>query len=216
MNHALKLLSAALVAGLTFSAAAQTKLQRQLDSIDLGVQGVGEFTKTVSGPVTIPANTNAAGTIVTQDASNTLGALVTIRYTPKPYVGLEFNGGYARYTEGFTVAPFQVQTQVNELTVGYVVTPPYRIFGVKPFASAGGGAVRFAPTRGGGQGEFSIGRPAFYYNVGVQKEVFGDHFGLRVGFRQVFYTAPDFYANYLTLNKRTVTSEPLIGFYLRF
>lgn len=199
---------------MTFTAVAQSKLDRQLSYIDLGVQGVGQFTKTVSGPVTIPATD--FGTVVTQTGSSTLGALVTIRYTPKPYFGVEFNGGYARYTEGFNVAPVQIQTQANELTVGYVVTPPYTVFGLKPYASAGGGIIRFAPTSRGGQGAPEEGRPGIYYNVGLQKDIVPDRFGFRLGFRQLFYTAPDFYQNYLTINKSTFTSEPMIGFYLRF
>jgi hypothetical protein len=37
-----------------------------------------------------------------------------------------------------------------------------------------------------------------------------------VGFRQLIYLAPDFQQNYLTITRRTVTSEPTIGFFLRF
>ncbi len=213
MIRSFRFLFAASLALLVVSASAQTKTERQLSYIDLGVQGVGEFTKTVSGPITIPADDE--GTTVTQAASNTFGALVTIRYTPRPYFGAEFNGGYIRYTESYTVNPGEIQTQKNEFTVGYLVTPPYTIFGVKPYASAGGGAIRFAPTAGGGQGAPQEARPALYYNLGIQKDL-AANFGLRLGFRQLFFTAPDFYQNYLTINKRTVASEPLVGFYLRF
>ena len=214
MIRHLKLILAASLATLSVAATAQTKLERQLSYFDLGVQGVGEFTHTVSGPITVPA-TNT-GTVVTQSASTTLGALITVRYTPRPYVGLEFNGGYTRFTEQYTAQPFQIQTQKNELTFGYVVTPPYVIFGLKPYASAGGGIVRFAPTRGGGQGAPEEGVPGFYYNIGLQKDWIPGRFGFRGGFRQLYYDAPDFYQNYLTINKRTFSSEPTIGFYLRF
>ena len=195
-------------------AAAQTPLQRQLANVDLGLQAVGQFSKSVSGPVVLPAVDT--GQTINQSVSNTVGFLATLRYTPKPYLGFEFNGGYVRYTESYSVAPLQIQTQANEFTVGYVVTPPYRIFGVKPYASVGAGTIRFAPTRGGGQGAPSEGRMAEYYNLGVQKELLSDNFGVRLGFRQVFYQAPDFVQNYLTINKQTFTTEPMIGFYLRF
>ncbi len=195
-------------------ASAQTPLQRRLEDVDLGLQAVGQFTKSVSGPVVLPAVDT--GTIVNQSVSNTVGFLGTLRYSPKPYLGAEFNGGYVRYTESYNVAPLQIQTQANEFTFGYVVTPPYRIFGVKPYASAGVGVMRFAPTRGGGQGAPSEARLAEYYNIGAQKELLSDNFGIRVGFRQVFYEAPDFIQNYLTINKHTFTTEPMIGFYLRF
>jgi hypothetical protein len=208
-----KLILAVFFGFLPLAASAQTKLDRNLGYIDLGVQGIGEFTKNVSGPITVPAVDT--GSIVTQAASNSAGALATIRFAPRPYFGVEFNGSYGRFTENFSQNPYQIQTNFNEFTFGYVVTPPYTIFGVKPYASAGGGIIRFAPTTGGGQGAIKEGRPGVYYNVGIQKDVLGN-FGVRLGFRQLFYTAPDFYANYLTISKRTVTSEPMIGFYLRF
>lgn len=204
--------------GLALSAGgalAQSKLQQQFSHVDLGVQAVGEFSSSASGPTTIPAPL-PSGQIVTLSPSNTVGALVTIRYTPKPYMGAEFNGGYSRYTEDLNVQPLAIQTQVDEFTFGYLVTPPYTIFGVHPYASAGVGGMRFAPTRGGGEGAPPIGRLAEYYSVGVQKNILSDNFGIRAGFRQIFYVAPDFYQNYLTINKRASTSEPVIGFYLRF
>ena len=171
--------------------------------------------------MTIPAVDQ--GQVVSQNASSTVGALVTLRYSPRPYLGAEFNGSYSRYTENFVYTPepigdqlFQIQTQANEFTFGYLVEPPYAIFGVKPYASAGVGLMRFAPTAGGGQQAPSMARPAYYYNLGVQQDIGGGRFGLRVGFRQVFFTAPDFYQNYLTINKRVATSEPVFGVYVHF
>lgn len=196
-------------------ALAQSKLQQQLSHVDLGLQAVGEFSSTASGPTTIPSPL-PAGQIVTISPSNTVGALVTIRYAPKPYMGAEFNGGYSRYTEDLNVQPLAIQTQADEFTFGYLVTPPYTVFGVRPYASAGVGGMRFAPTRGGGEGAPPIGRMVEYYSVGVQKNILSENFGIRAGFRQLFYTAPDFYQNYLTINKRASTSEPVIGLYLRF
>lgn len=204
----------ALLLGLVAQAHTQTRLQRQLANVDLGLQATGQFTGTVSGPVVLPAVDT--GTNITQSVSNTVGFLGTLRYAPRPYLGAEFNGSYVRYTESYNVAPLQIQTQSNEFTFGYLVTPPYRIFGVKPFASVGVGTIRFAPTRGGGQGAPPEARMGEYYNVGFQKELFSENFGLRAGFRQLFFEAPDFVQNYLTINKRTSTVEPTIGFYLRF
>lgn len=193
---------------------AQSRLDRQLSYVDLGVQASGQFNSSVSGPINIPATDQ--GTVVAQSASTTVGALVTLRYSPRPYLGVEFNGSYARYTENYSVAPVQIQTQANEFTFGYLVTPPYSIYGLKPYASAGGGIMRFAPTAGGGQQAPSEGVPAYFYSLGVQQNIYGNRLGVRVGFRQVFYTAPDFYQNYLTTNKRMSTAEPTVGFYLRF
>ncbi len=216
-----KFLSSAALALVATGALAQTKLQQQLSRIDLGLQGVGEFSSTATGPVTIPASNQ--GQIVSLSPSNTFGGLVTIRYVAKPYLGAEFNGGYSRYTEDLSGSlqqlkpPFTaIQTQADEFTLGYLVTPPYTVFGVRPYASAGVGGIRFAPTTGGGEGAPHQGRLAVYYHVGVQKDLVRDTFGVRVGFRQLFYTAPDFFQNYITINKRASTTEPMIGFYLRF
>ncbi len=214
MIRPVQILLASSLALFALTATAQTKLDRQLSYIDLGVQAVGQFSGNVSGPINIPAFDE--GAVVSQNASNTVGALVTIRYAPKPYLGVEFNGSYARYTENYSEPPAQIQTQANEFTFGYLVTPPYAFFGLKPYASAGVGLMRFAPTAGGGQNAPPEGRPAFYGNVGLQKEVFGSRYGVRVGYRQVFYIAPDFYQNYLTIYKYTSTKEPLFGVYARF
>ena len=210
------------------SAAAQntaqsTVLDRQLSRIDLGISGVGQFSRTVTGTVG-PLSTNQ-GQSITQEASNTLGALVTIRYIARPLVGFEFNYGYARYTENFSgpgianyfpqAPPFQIQTQANEFTLGYLVTPERTFFGFKPFASAGLGSIEFKPTAHGGEGAPHQARAAYYYSVGVQQDI-TPNFGLRAGFRQVFFLAPDFGQNYLTIKQHTITSEPQAGFYLRF
>ena len=174
------------------------------------------FTRDVSG-------TNYLGVPFTQSASNTLGALVTIRYTKSPYVGFEFNYGYARYTETYQNNGVDqyiiggVQTNSNEYTIGYVAHPPKQFFGIKPFLAGGFGAINFKPTTGGGQGLQHQGVAAYYYAVGGEQSVFSsEHFGIRAQIRQVFFTAPDFYQNYLTIQKHTSTFEPGFGFYLRF
>jgi hypothetical protein len=211
----------------TFSAASVaaqeapvTALDKQLSRIDFAITGVGIFNKDVSGPVLSKAAPDA-GNIVTQTPSNTFGALATIRYIVKPYMGFEFNYGFARYTENFSnitgvEANIGVQSKVNEYTIGYVVTPPHTIFGYQPYASAGAGSTGFAPTAGGGLGLTTQARATYYYAVGIQKEYFDSHFGLRGGFRQAFFLAPDFGQNFLTILKHTTTSEPQIGVYVKF
>lgn len=215
IQKALLRLAAALVICAAGSASAQSgTLDRQLSRIDLGVSGAGMFTRDVSGPI-IPLAANQ-GAVVSQSASNTLGALVSVRYVAKPLVGFEFNYGYARYTESYSTAPGQIQTGVNEYTLGYLVTPGHTLFGLQPFASAGLGTTEFKPTPHGGQGAPKQARMTYYYNIGLQQDLFSSHFGLRAGWRQAFFLAPDFGQNYLTIKQRTITSEPNFGFYLRF
>ena len=52
-------------------------------------------------------------------------------------------------------------------------------------------------------------------HLGVDSEVAKD-FGVRLGFRQAFFLAPDFGQNYLKIKKLTSTFEPTIGFYYHF
>ncbi len=192
-----------------------TLLDRTLSHIDLGVSGTGQFTNTVTG-------TNYLGYMLTQQPSNTLGALVTIRYTRSPLVGLEFNYGYARYTQNFSYPPPQVspiiggaQTNATEYTLGYVAHTP-KVFGIGTFVSGGAGSIAFRGTPGGGQGLPTQARAAYYYDAGVEDNIFSSHFGIRAQFRQVFFLAPDFGQNYLTIKQRQITTEPAVGFYIHF
>lgn len=205
----------------TFSAAVAvaqeapvTGLDKQLSRIDFAVQGVGMFGTTVHGPI-IPTSAPNAGTSIIDEPSNTLGALVTLRYVAKPFLGFEGNYGYARYTQNYSNIG-GVQAQTNEYTLGYIVTPAHTIFDFQPFVSAGAGSIAFRPTPRGGQGLKTQARAVYYYSVGLQKEYFSEHFGLRGGFRQLFFLAPDFGQNYLTIKQRTTTYEPSLGFYLKF
>jgi hypothetical protein len=191
-----------------------TGLDKQLSRIDFGVQGVGMFTKTVQGTI-LPTAAQEAGPTISDEPSNTLGALVTLRYVAKPFLGFEGNYGYARYTENFSNIG-GVQTQANEYTLGYLVTPAFTILDFQPFVSVGAGSIGFRPTPRGGQGLKIQARAAYYYSAGIQKEYFSEHFGLRAGFRQVFFLAPDYGQNYLTIKQHTMTSEPFAGFYLKF
>ncbi len=203
-----------------------TRLEKQLDKLDLSIAGVGLFNGTVSGTVVSGLGASNAGESLTQTGSNTLGALVSIHYPVRPYFGLEFNYSYGRYTENFRgpaistflpngITDFQIQTKVNEYTFGYLITPPYTIYGLQPFISAGIGPQGFRPTPGGGQEEPEKARMTYYYSLGFQKDV-SPHFGLRAGFRELFFLAPDFGQNYLTILKHTTTYEPMAGFYLRY
>lgn len=191
-----------------------TATQKQLDRLDFGISGAGEFNKVVSGPV-LPSNAPNYGRTVSDSPSNTVGALVNLRYIARPYVGLEFNFGYARYTQNYSYQPFGVQNNADEYTFGYIVTPRQTIFGLQPFASVGAGSTKFTPTRGGGQNLKTQARATYYYSVGVQEEIF-PHIGVRASFRQAFFLAPDFGQNYLTIKQRSLTSEPTLGFYVKF
>jgi hypothetical protein len=193
-----------------------TALDRQLSRIDLGVSGVGVFNQSSTGTAIV----NAKPTTVNLSPGNTAGALVNLRYIVSPFVGFELNYGYARYTDTFTPFGSQpsggVQQNASEYTLGYVAHTRKQYFGVNPFASAGAGTIVFRPTPGGGLALPEQARAAYYFAVGAETTVLSPHFGIRAQYRQVFFKAPDFETNYLTIQQHTTTYEPGVGFFLRF
>ena len=209
-----------------------TPFQKQLNRIDLAVSAAGIISTNVSGIEQRDAhNTIIVNGVVTPDPnlllispSSTVGELITLRYVARPLAGFEFNFGNSRSTQNFTFTPPLVpnllqsaQTSVREMTLGYVAHTP-KLLGVQPYLGAGGGTISFKPTPNGGEGLPFQYRAAYYYNIGVEDTFTGSasHLGVRVGFRQLIYLAPDFQQNYLTITRRTVTSEPTFGLFLRF
>jgi hypothetical protein len=225
-RYALLLLLAALPSTMhAQDAQAPTHTARFLAHFDLGVSGTAFFTKDVSG--TVNQSILGAPYSVSQSTSTAAGVLATLRGQKSPYKGLELNYGYARTTESYTccnvspttgalLGPFQTQATATEYTFGYVARPPHPIFGFQPYVSGGVGVLSFKPTKNGGQGLQTQARAAYYYSVGGEKILFSDSVGIRVGIRQLFYLAPDFGQNYLTIKQHTFTTEPQIGIYYHF
>jgi hypothetical protein len=194
-----------------------TFLDKQLSRLDLGISAAALLNQTVSGTV-LPTAAPNAGQLESDEQSNTVGALVNIHYVVKPLVGIEFNYLYSRYTENYSWpsnTAFGVQTQADEITLGYIVHPKINFFGLQPFVSAGAGSTEFKPTAHGGESLPTKARATYYYSIGVQDDI-SPHFGLRAGFRQTFFLAPDFGQNYLTTLQHTTSYQPTGGFYLRF
>jgi len=216
------LLSLAAVQAIGQEATPLTPFQKQLNRIDLAVSAAGIISTNVSGIEQRDASTTRNNLLISP--SSTVGELITLRYVARPLAGFEFNFGNSRSTQNFTFTPPLVpnllqsaQTGVRELTLGYVAHTP-KLFGVQPYLGAGGGTISFKPTPNGGEGLPFQYRAAYYYNIGVEDTFTGSasHLGIRVGFRQLIYLAPDFQQNYLTITRRTVTSEPTFGLFLRF
>ena len=192
-------------------------IQDLASHIDVGISGVGLLNQTSSG--TVQNNTQPSSATVSINPSNTVGVLISVRYTVKPLVGLEFNYGYARYNQKFTGVSgtpgvLGIQNNAKEYTFGYVAHL-HPISGFTPFVEGGAGTTAFRPTTQGGQGLLAQARATYYYAAGAEASL-GTHFGLRAQFRQKFFLAPDFGQNYLIIKKHTTTIEPGIGFYIRF
>jgi hypothetical protein len=209
-----------------------TPVQKQLAKIDLAVSVAGSFGTTVSGieqrdenATTIVNGVRTPNpTLLTIRPTSSVGELVALRYTAKPYVGFEFNFTNFRFSQDYTFVPPPavnlllngVQTQTREMSLGYIAHLKYRPFGLTPFLGAGGGTIHFKPTGGGGQGLPDQYRAVYYYTLGVEGNFPNSPFGMRLGFRQDIYLAPDFLQNYLTITRRTISSQPNLGFFVRF
>jgi hypothetical protein len=193
--------------------APETALQRQLNRLELGATAIGIITPEVSGTNAVnPPNQQH----ITLDGSQTVGVLGTLRYTKSPLVGFEGNYSFARYTENFSAYVIGgAQTRVNEYSLGWVFHLP-TILTTQPFISVGAGTTAFHPTAGGGQGLPFQYRATYYYNVGIDKTLFSSNFGVRLGIREVFFKAPDFGQNYLTIQQQATTFQPSLGFYYKF
>jgi hypothetical protein len=194
-----------------------TGAQKQLDRMDFAISAAGIITSTVSG------TEQRDQTPLTIVPSSTVGELVTLRYTAHPYVGFEFNFSNSRYNQNFLYTlptqnylPGGVQNTAREYTLGYIAHPHRTFFGVQPFFGAGGGTMSFTPTTYGGEGLKQQYRAVYYYTLGGEMRFPDSHFGIRAGFRQLIYLAPDFGQNYITITRRPTTSEPTVGFFVRF
>lgn len=215
----LSLASIAAVAAAQSPTTPETPLQKQLDHVDLGIEGIGSIPTSTTGP------DRRTGATITDNPSTTVGVLVNLRYIKSPLVGLEFNYTSVRSDQDFTGLGInnnsptpnllQIQASAHEYTFGWVFHTP-RILGIQTFAGAGAGTTAFKPTATGGIQFQEQARFTYYYNFGVEQQVISPHFGLRLAFRQAFYKAPDFETNYLSNLKQTINTEPTAGFYLHF
>ena len=200
---------------LTTSASAQATplsgLDKQLSRIEFGINAMGVITKSTTGPNALD------GSVTTDTPSNTVGALINLRYIKNPLVGVEFNYTYARFAQDYTTTPlnFNIQANASEYSGGWVFHTPH-VFGIGTFASAGVGTTAFKPSKNGGSGFDEQARFTYYYNVGVEQAIISPKIGIRASFRQAFYKAPDFETNYLDTGKRTISSEPTVGIYFKF
>lgn len=196
---------------------------------EISVQGTGFFTKDASG-------TTSTGDRVRQHATNTGGLLLNYRYYFKRWLGADLSYGYDRNTQknlvttvipggpiggpgpvGITT-PFNVQTNVHQVTAAGVVRIPGRPFHLNPYVLAGTGALVFAPT--GNRGGFVTGastqaKGVFVWGGGADWDI-GSHLAARLEYRGFAYGRPSLGLPNLNSRVTTYTSQPSAGFVFRF
>ena len=196
------ILLAGFVILLTLSATAQEGRS------EVSLQGTGFFTRDSSGQG-ISRTTSDAG-----------GFTVGYRYHINRWLAAEGNYGYDRNTQKYfgSFGESRVQANVHTATADLVLTLPFRIGRISPYALAGGGGLIFDPTgKFGGSvpGATTQGRGAFLYGAGADYAL-TRHLSLRAEYRGFVYKDPDFGLRALNTNSWTHTAQPSAGILFRF
>jgi opacity protein-like surface antigen len=187
---------------------AATSMAQELPPNEVSVQGTGFFTK--------DSDNNG----VIQHTTDSGGLLVSYRNRFSRLFGADLSYGYTRNTQlNFTSAGgARVQADVHQTTAALVAHTPGRIFGLRPFALAGAGALTFNPTNNFGGafiGADTQAKAAFVYGGGADYDI-NDHFALRLEYRGLLYKRPDFGLTALNSDALTHTAQPSAGFVFRF
>jgi len=176
----------------------------------------------VSASFTGNFQSSTSGLGTTDSASNSGGFLIDYRYHFNSWSGIEVDYGRTRFTQfycptGGTISS-QTQANLNQITLGYLVTFGNRSFkGIKPYVDAGTGALIFSPIFNGATspGAFTQDRATFFAGGGT--EWFATHhIGVRAGLRVLVYKAPDFTVSGQLTNAVTSQLEPYAGVTFRF
>src|SRR5690348_6811044 len=171
--------------------------------------GTANFQSTVSGQN------------ITDNPTYSAGYLLNYRLHFNDWAAVEVNYGHTRYTQYYSNGVGQItsftQANAKELTMAFVVHFWARFSGrLQHFAEAGTGGMFWSPVAAGSVGgPFNQNRALILYGAGLDWKAFG-HFGLRVGYRGLFFTAPDFNVNGQFTNSRAQMREPYAGITYRF
>jgi opacity protein-like surface antigen len=161
-------------------------------SIGLGFEGI--FPASTFTKATTEVNNFAGGT---QATTTSVGAVADARYEFGRHsavgLALTVNRSSQLFFNNSELSLPRVKSNNGELVGTYIFRLPMNER-VKPYAMFGGGLVRFSPITGG----FTTGgtpqtdtKAAFAYGFGTDFKV-SDHFGLRLQYRGLLLTDPDF------------------------
>ncbi|HEX5235602.1 MAG TPA: hypothetical protein VFW25_09755 [Silvibacterium sp.] len=161
------------------------------------------------------STSSVSGNGVTVKPTGSIGAQAAFRHSYHWWLGYEGSYDYARYSEHYSVTPFAIQNNMHEFGASYLVSGT-SVLGFRLFALGGVSAVVFSPTLNGGQNVSWQAKPGLNFSVGVNHSLLTSHFGVRLQYRGVYYKAPDFNRATLDTGKSRLTSEPMVGVYLKF
>jgi opacity protein-like surface antigen len=168
----------------------------------------------------IGKQTNGNGT--TQIPTTNVGFLATGRFRFAKKSSLEANWGHSDDTQKYITSTLQYRapTTISEFTGAYVFTP-METKRFKPFLLVGGGALVFNPNnllinevQSGPQGVRQT-RPAVLYGGGVDYHLIS-FLALRLQYRGLFYSPPDFQQPGFFTGGHGHLAEPAVGLVVRF
>ena len=173
------------------------------------------------GGANVDYQSTVTGQNITDSPTYSAGYLLNYRLHLNDWAAVEVNYAHTRYTQtysggtGFTNS--WTQANAKEITTAFVFQFWSRFNGrLQPFAEAGTGGLFWSPVGAGSVGgPFNQNRAVLLYGGGFDWKAFG-HFGLRLGYRGLFFTAPDFNVNGQFTNARTQMKEPYAGITYRF
>jgi hypothetical protein len=188
-----------------------------IDCAPAMAQGSHEF----FGGGSISYQTTVTGQDITDSPTYSGGYLVDYRFHFNSWGAVEVNYDHTRYTQFYSgstgIISSWSQADTKELTMAFVVHFWSRYNGrLRPFAEGGTGGILWSPVLNGSVGgPYSQSRPVLLCGGGFDWKAFG-RFGLRLGFRDLFFTAPDFNVNGQFTNARAQMREPYAGITYRF
>jgi opacity protein-like surface antigen len=150
------------------------------------------------------------------------GFLATVRLRFRPSSSFQFNYGRTKDRQVYTAAPFtySVQSTIAEFTGEYIYNfAPHGKF--EPFLMGGAGVLVFTPgetfvnTSLSGFGAVRQYRPAVLYGGGVDYAVY-KRIGIRVQYRGLVFSNPDFNVHSLFIGGKGHMAEPAVGVVYKF
>ena len=189
-----------------------------LPSLALGQDGRWDIGLNAAG--LIAKQTSGNGTV--QIPTNNYGFLGTGRIHLAKRFALEANWGRGRDSQKYVTSTLQyrIPTTLSEFSGAFVFTP-MESKRFKPFLLIGGGALVFNPdnTLIGGLPQALEGvrqvRPAVLYGGGVDYHLISV-LALRLQYRGLFYSPPDYRLPGLFTGGRGHMAEPAVGLVVRF
>jgi outer membrane immunogenic protein len=189
-----------------------------LTSIGLGQDRRFDFSLNGAGVLSKQSDGNGIRLTTTQG----WGVLATLGLKLAPKHSLELNYARTKDSQIYNAPPFvyRIPSTISEFSGAYIFRP-LQTKKLEPFLLAGAGALVFTPNDTFVNGnELGIGavrqtKPAFLYGGGVDYPLFG-RFAVRLQYRGIFYTAPDFRVTNLITSAPGHLAEPSVGVVFKF